>query len=167
MFFVIVTTAFTLHAHGITQPRSSLEIARALEPLAGRFAQVLYATGLVGVGLLAIPTLSGSAAYAFAETFGWKQVSIAASAGRGVLPGDHRLHRAGRGGRPARISPISALYWSAVINGLLAPVLLACIFLVASDRTLMLGNPIPPLQRVVLGATCALMVLAAAGMFLL
>src|SRR4029077_10897019 len=73
MFFVIVTTAFTLHGHGHAHPKTSGEIARALEPLAGRFSELLYAAGLIGVGLLAIPSLSGSAAYAFAETFGWKQ----------------------------------------------------------------------------------------------
>ena len=166
MFFVIVTTAFTLHRHGVTHPKSSLEIARALEPLAGRFAELLYALGLVGVGLLAIPTLSGSAAYAIAETFGWKQ----------------GLDRGFRGARPfylvisgstalavvadlARISAVSAMYWSAVINGLLAPPLLAAILAAASDGKLMRGQPIAPLLRIVLGATCALMVLAGVGMF--
>jgi Mn2+/Fe2+ NRAMP family transporter len=166
MFFVIVTTAFTLNRHGITHPKSSLEIARALEPLAGRFAELLYAVGLIGVGLLAIPTLTGSAAYAFAETFGWHQ----------------GLDRGFRGARAfylvvigstvlavaadlAKISAVAAMYWSAVINGLLAPVLLASIYAVATDRKIMRNAPITAVVRVVLAATCALMLVAAVGMF--
>src|SRR5204863_6314963 len=73
MFFIILTTALTLHRHGVTRLETSRQVAEALRPLAGRFAELLYTVGLIGVGLLAIPTLSGSAAYAFAETFGWKQ----------------------------------------------------------------------------------------------
>jgi Mn2+/Fe2+ NRAMP family transporter len=166
MFFVIVTTAFTLHAHGHAHPKTSREIARALEPLAGRFAELLYTVGLIGVGLLAIPSLSGSAAYAFAETFGWKQ---------GL---DQRL----RGAKPfylvvisstvlaamadlAKFGAVPAMYWSAVINGLLAPVLLAAIYFVATDRKLMAGSPIPSLSRWVLAAACLFMLLAGVGMF--
>src|SRR5205814_8871757 len=73
MFFIILTTALTLHVHGITSPQTSKEVALALRPLAGPFAKVLYAIGLVGTGILAIPTLAGSAAYAFAETFHWHE----------------------------------------------------------------------------------------------
>ena len=72
MFFIIVTTAFTLHRHGITTIETSRQAAEALRPLAGAGCY-LYTFGLIGVGLLAIPTLSGSAAYALAETFGWAQ----------------------------------------------------------------------------------------------
>jgi Mn2+/Fe2+ NRAMP family transporter len=168
MFFVIVTTAFTLHRRGPTHPTTSLEIARALEPLAGRFAEVLYCAGLVGVGLLAIPTLSGSAAYAFAETFGWRQgldrgfrgarafyLVVIASTGLAVaadLMG---------------INAVSALYWSAVINGLLAPFLLLAILAVAADRRIMLGQPIPPRHRAMVLATCLLLAFAAVAMFAL
>jgi len=168
MFFVIVTTAFTLHRAGPLHPTTSLEIARALEPLAGRFAAVLYAAGLIGVGLLAIPTLSGSAAYALAETFGWRQ----------------GLDRGFRGARPfylvvigstalavaadlTGISAVAALYWSAVINGLLAPFLVLLILAVVSDRKLMLGQPAPPLERALLFAACALLVVAGVAMFVL
>src|SRR6266550_1257400 len=73
MFFIIVTTALTLHRHGITNIETSRQAAEALMPLAGRGCFLLYTAGVIGVGLLAIPTLSGSAAYALAETFGWKQ----------------------------------------------------------------------------------------------
>ena len=64
MFFIILTTALTLHRHGVTQIETSRQVAEALRPLAGRFAELLYTVGIIGTGLLAIPTLSGSAAYA-------------------------------------------------------------------------------------------------------
>ena len=70
MYFIILATALTLHKNGITQIETSKQAAEALLPLAGKFAYLLFTAGLVGVGLLAIPTLAGSAAYAFAETFG-------------------------------------------------------------------------------------------------
>jgi NRAMP (natural resistance-associated macrophage protein)-like metal ion transporter len=165
MFFVIVATALTLHRHGVTHPKTSADIARALEPVAGKFTELLYALGLIGVGLLAIPTLSGSAAYAFAETFGWRQ----------------GLDRSFKGARAfyvvvilatvlgaavdfAHISPVAALYWSAVINGILAPFLLVGILVLASNRKLMLGKPIPIFSRVVVGITCAVMFAAAIAM---
>ncbi len=73
MYFIILATALTLHKHGITQIETSKQAAEALLPLAGKFAYLLYTAGIIGVGFLAIPTLAGSAAYAFAETFHWKQ----------------------------------------------------------------------------------------------
>src|SRR5947209_1876515 len=73
MFFIIVTTAFTLHRHGITNIETTRQAAEALRPLAGPGCFLLFTAGVIGTGLLAIPTLSGSAAYALAETFGWKQ----------------------------------------------------------------------------------------------
>ena len=167
MFFVILTTALTLHRHGITNPQSSREVAEALRPLAGRFAETLYTVGLIGVGLLAIPTLTGSAAYAFAETFGWKQglnrqfrsalyfyLVVIVSTGLGVLLDF------------AKVGAIQALYWSAVINGLLAPFLLVGILAAASDSRIMKGQAITTLSKVVVGLTAALMFGAAIGMFL-
>lgn len=73
MFFIIVTTAITLHRHGITNIETSAQAAEALRPLAGPGCYLLFTAGLIGTGLLAIPTLSFSAAYALAETFGWHQ----------------------------------------------------------------------------------------------
>jgi Mn2+/Fe2+ NRAMP family transporter len=73
MYFIILTTALTLHKHGITNIDSSKQAAEALRPLAGALAYLLYTIGIIGVGFLAIPTLAGSAAYAFAETFSWKE----------------------------------------------------------------------------------------------
>jgi NRAMP (natural resistance-associated macrophage protein)-like metal ion transporter len=167
MFFIILTTALTLHRHGVTHPQTSREVAEALRPLGGRFAQVLYTTGLIGVGLLAIPTLSGSAAYAFAEIFGWKQgldqkfdkaryfyIVVIASTVLGIF-----LDFTG-------VNAVSALYWSAILNGLLAPFLLVGILLVASNRKIMEGQPVPSGVRLLLWITCILMFGAATGMFL-
>jgi NRAMP (natural resistance-associated macrophage protein)-like metal ion transporter len=168
IFFVMITTALTLNVHGITQIESSREAAEALRPLAGDFAAILYTVGLFGVGFLAIPTLSGSAAYAFAETFAW----------RGGL--DQKLRRA-RGFYSivilstalgivldfADTNPIQLLFWSAILNGLLAPFLLVGILIVASDREIMRDQPSSRLARFTVGLTALLMFAAAAGMFVL
>jgi Mn2+/Fe2+ NRAMP family transporter len=167
MFFIILTTAFTLNRYGITELESSKQIAEALRPLAGAFATLLYTVGLVGTGLLAIPTLAGSAAYAWAEVFGWRE---------GI---DERFKRARAfylvvGGSMtsavvldfANVNPIKALYWTAVINGVLAPFLLTGILLAASDDRLMRGQPSSRLNRVTVGVTTTLMFGAAAAMFL-
>jgi len=166
MFFIIVTTASTLHAHGQTNLATSADVAAALRPLAGRFAMLLYTIGIVGTGLLAIPTLAGSAAYAFAETFDWRQgidqkftrarafyavvgVSIALGISMGFVG----------------ISPVKALYWTAVINGLLAPFLMLGILHAASDRKLMRGQPSSWLARAVVGFTTVAMFAAGIAMF--
>ena len=166
MFFIILTTALTLHRHGMTHIETSRQAAEALKPLAGRFAAVLYTTGLIGVGLLAIPTLSGSAAYAFAETFGWRQgldqklqnaryfyAIVLVSTAAGIAMDFTRLN------------PVKALFWTAILNGLLAPFLLVGILIAASDRRLMKGQPSPILSRVVVGITTIAMFAAAVGMF--
>ena len=168
MFFIILTTALTLHQRGLTQLDTSREVAEALRPLAGRFATLLYTVGLLGTGALAIPTLTGSAAYAFAELFGWRQ---------GI---DERFRRAhafyavilvslalGVGMDFANVNAVKALYWTAVINGLLAPFLLVGILVVASDRRLMNGQPSSGLGRVVVAVTTVAMFAAAVGMFVL
>jgi NRAMP (natural resistance-associated macrophage protein)-like metal ion transporter len=167
MYFIILTTALTLHRHGITRIDTSKQAAEALAPIAGHFASLLYTIGLIGVGFLAIPTMSGSAAYAFAETFRWPE---------GL---DRPLHRAkafysvvtlsillGIGLNFARVNPVRALYWTAVINGLLAPFLLVAILLVASDRKLMRDQPSSILSRVIVAITTLFMFGAGAGMFI-
>ena len=166
MFFIILATALTLHRAGLTKLETSREVAQALTPLAGRFASLLYTVGLLGTGALAIPTLAGSGAYAFAEIFRWRQ---------GM---DEPYHRApgfyaaficsvaiGIGLDFARVNPVSALYWTAVINGVLAPFLLVGILIAASDRELMHDQPSSMLGRVVVGLTTVVMFAAAIGMF--
>ena len=166
MFFIILTTALTLHRHGITHIETSRQAAEALTPLVGRYATLLYTIGIIGVGLLAIPTLAGSAAYAFAETFRW-------SFGLDQKLGNARYFyavvvlstAAGVALDFTNVNPIRALYWSAVVNGLLAPVLLVAILAVASDRKVMRGQPSSALSRAVVALATGVMILAGIGMF--
>jgi NRAMP (natural resistance-associated macrophage protein)-like metal ion transporter len=118
---IIITTAATLHASGITNIETAAQAAASLRPLAGRFAAVLFALGIISTGLLAVPVLAGSTAYALAETRGWPL-------GLGRLPRNARAFYAtiaivtmvGALLNFSPVSPIKALYWSAVINGLVA-----------------------------------------------
>ena len=166
MFFIILTTAVTLNRHGITQIETSRQAAEALRPFAGNLASTLFTVGIVGVGFLAIPTLAGSAAYAFAETLGWNQGLnrsmkqarafyglILLSTAAGVV-----LNFTG-------INPVKALYWTAVINGLLAPFLLVAILIVAADKKLMQGQPSPRFGWIVVAITTVAMFAAGVAMF--
>jgi Mn2+/Fe2+ NRAMP family transporter len=168
MFFIILTAALVLHQRGITNIDTSKQAAEALRPLAGTLAYLLYTVGIIGVGFLAIPTLAGSAAYTFAETFSWKQ----------------RLDKSLRGARYfyavlissillgltldfLNLNPVKALFWTAVINGVLAPFLLVGILIAASDGKLMQGQPTSWLSRIVVGIVTLGMFGAAAAMFVL
>jgi NRAMP (natural resistance-associated macrophage protein)-like metal ion transporter len=166
MFFIILTTAITLNRHGITNIETSRQAAEALRPFAGNFAAALFTLGIVGVGFLAIPTLAGSTAYAFAETLGWRQglnktlrrarwfyALILLSTGVSVV-----LCLLG-------INPVKALYWTAVINGLLAPFLLVAILIVAADKKLMQGQPSSRLGWIVVAITTMAMFAAGIAMF--
>jgi NRAMP (natural resistance-associated macrophage protein)-like metal ion transporter len=134
MFFIIVTTASTLRVHGVTDITSAEQAAQALRPIAGQWTYMLFTLGIIGTGLLAVPVLAGSAAYAVAEVFGWHEglsrtfrqapqfyLAIAASVVVGVL-----LTAAG-------VSPITMLLWAAVVNGLVAPVMLFILLRLADD----------------------------------
>ena len=166
MYFIILTTAFTLNRSGNTAIETSRDAAAALLPLAGRLAMTLYAVGIIGVGLLAIPTLTGSASYAFAEFLGWRQ---------GL---DRRLKQARSFYMMvlvstvaavvvdfANISPIKALYWTAIINGALAPFLLVGILIVAADVKLMNGQPSSKVGKTTVAVAAAVMFIAAFAMF--
>ena len=135
---IVIATAATLHDHGITQITSAAQAAEALRPIAGDFAFALFAIGIIGTGLLAVPILAGSAAYALAETFGWTEglhrkplearafyATIAVATLGGFL-----LNLIG-------FDPMRALYWTAVINGLLAPPLMVLTMLIASNPKVM------------------------------
>ncbi|MBC7658148.1 MAG: divalent metal cation transporter [Chitinophagaceae bacterium] len=168
MFFIILTTSLTLNKHGLTNIESSRQAAEALVPLAGRFASLLYTAGLLGVGLLAIPTLTGSAAYALAETFGWDQ-------GLDAKLGKARAFYAviivstlfGIIFDFSGINPIKSLYWSAVVNGLLAPFLLLGILFVIRDKVIMKGQPGSKIGQTMVALSTILMFGAAFGMFFL
>lgn len=166
MYFIILTCALTLHAHGLKDIETSRQAAEALTPLAGWLAATLYTVGLIGVGLLAIPTLVGSAAYAFAETFHWRQgldePFHAARSFYGIIIVSILV---GIGLDFSHINPVKAMFWTAVINGLLAPFLLVGILLVASDRILMHNQPSSMLSRIVVGITTLAMFAAAIALF--
>jgi NRAMP (natural resistance-associated macrophage protein)-like metal ion transporter len=166
MYFIMLTTASTLHRHGVTNIETSRQAAEVLGPLAGRFAALLYTLGILGVGFLAIPTLSGSAAYALAETMSWKEgldeKLKSARAFYGVIIASTA---AGIALDFANINPVRALFWTAVINGLLAPFLLVGLLVVASNKTIMMGQPSSVLSRALVGATVLIMFGAAIGMF--
>src|SRR5664279_1386023 len=166
MFFIILTTAITLHSHGNTHIETSRQAAEALQPLAGKFAATLFTVGVVGVGFLAIPTLAGSAAYAFAETLGWRQGLDKKMKQARAFYGLILLSTAiGVGLNFAGINPVKALYWTAVINGLLAPFLLVAILVVAADKELMRGQPSSPLGWSIVAITTLAMFAAGVAMF--
>ena len=135
MFAIMVTSGATLGAHGSQDVQTAAEAARALEPIAGRFASALFAAGIVGTGLLAIPTLAGSAAYALAETFGWRE-----GLGRKLkeAPGFYGVLAAaivvGLALNFVGIDPIRALYVSAIMNGLAAPPLILLMLILSRSR---------------------------------
>jgi NRAMP (natural resistance-associated macrophage protein)-like metal ion transporter len=166
MFFIILTTAVTLNRHGITHIETSRQAAEALRPLAGKFAAALFTVGIVGVGFLAIPTLAGSAAYAFAETLGWRQgLDKKLKQARAFYALILLSTVAGVGLDFVGINPVKALYWTAVINGLLAPFLLVGILIVASDKKLMQGQPSSRLGWTVVAVTTLVMFAAGIAMF--
>ena len=165
---IMVATAATLHAHGITRIDSAAQAAAALAPIAGPFAFLLFALGIIGTGLLAVPVLAGSAAYAVAETWAWT-ASLdarpdAAPAFYGVIAA---ATLAGLGLNFVPIDPMRALYLAAVLNGVLAAPLLAVIMLLVADRRVM-GQLTPPRWLLALGwLTTAVMAAVTVGVFLL
>jgi NRAMP (natural resistance-associated macrophage protein)-like metal ion transporter len=167
-FFIVLTTAVTLNAQGITDIASSADAARALRPIAGEFAFLLFSLGIIGTGLLALPVLAGSAAYAVGELRGWRTGLehrpenarafygvIALSFGFGLL----MLF--------LPIDPIKALFWSAVLNGLIAVPLMIATMLVVSNRR-HLGAFVAPIGlRIMVWLATAVMAAAALLMFIL
>ena len=136
--FIILTAAVTLHQHGVTDIDTAAQAAEALRPIGGRYAFVLFATGIVGTGLLAIPVLAGSAAYAVGDVMGWRTgleykpreakafyAVVSASTLLGIAM--NFLH----------LNAVKTLFWSAVINGVIAVPLLVVILLLASRRKTM------------------------------
>jgi Mn2+/Fe2+ NRAMP family transporter len=137
-FFIILTTASVLHAHGITKINSATEAAEALRPLAGDFTFALFALGIIGTGLLAIPVLAGSAAYGVAEIFGWR-ATLEAKPDEAV--GFYTIIAAatliGFGLGFTGIDSINMLVWSAVLNGIVAVPIMTMMMLIVSSRDIM------------------------------
>src|SRR5512138_472884 len=137
-WFIVITTASGLHQHGITNIDSAPKAAEALRPLAGNFAYVLFAVGIIGTGLLAVPVLAGSAAYAVAETFKFREGLYLklrqAPAFYGVIA---LATFVGAAMNLIGINPIAALYYAAILNGIVAPPLLFMIMLISNNRKIM------------------------------
>ena len=150
-FFIIVTTAATLHAHGVTQIATAEQAAEALRPLAGPAAFVLFSLGIVGTGLLAVPVLAGSAGYAVAESVGWRgSLEMPARGAPGFYLIVTAATLAGLAAALTRLDPIQMLFWTAVVNGIVAvPLMVAMMVIVgsykimgrfAASRSLMIGG---------------------------
>lgn len=136
--FIIIATAATLHAAGITTISTASEAAEALRPIGGAATFWLFASGIIGTGLLAVPILAGSAAYALSETFGWEEgLDRRLSRARGFYGTIAAATLAGLALNFVGIDPIRALYWSAVLNGVLATPLMVVMLLVATNRAVM------------------------------
>jgi NRAMP (natural resistance-associated macrophage protein)-like metal ion transporter len=166
-FFIMLTTAATLHAHGVTDIQSSAQAAEALRPLAGRFAFLLFSMGIIGTGLLAVPVLAGSSAFALSETFRWRRGLdlkplrgarfygvIAASTLIGVALGF------------SHIDPIKALYWAAVVNGVISAPIMAVMMLMSANPKVM-GEFVIGTRLKVLGWGATAIMAAAVGFMLL
>jgi NRAMP (natural resistance-associated macrophage protein)-like metal ion transporter len=165
MYFIILTTAAALHAHGTTRIETARQAAEALRPLAGKAAYWLFTLGLIGTGMLGVPVLAGSCAYAVAEAAAW----------RGSL--DKRPHGARRfytvlaiamiGGLAidfAGLNAVRMMFWAAVVNGALAPPLILLVILLTNNREVMGTRVNSPILRVLGWATFVLMSAATVGM---
>ena len=137
-FFIILATAVTLHVSGVTNVDTAAKAASALRPLAGNFAYILFALGILGVGLIGVPVLAGSAAYAFSEAMGWKEgLERKPRTARGFYGVIALSVLSGLAIQYSPISPMKALFWSAVINGVVAVPLMVVIIILASKKSVM------------------------------
>lgn len=163
---IILATAATLHASGITHIETAAEAAEALRPIAGRFAFLLFAVGIVGTGLLAVPVLAGSAAFAVSEVRGWKRglEYMPAQALRfyGVIAVATLF---GMGFDWISVDPVKALFWSAVLNGLAAVPLMAAMMVLVGRRSVM--GPFTAAPSLLLFGWVATLVMAAAAVALI
>ncbi|MEI9890504.1 MAG: divalent metal cation transporter [Caulobacteraceae bacterium] len=163
---IIITTAATLHAHGITNIQTTAQAAEALRPVAGPLVFVVFALGVVGTGLLAVPVLAGSAAFAVGEAFGW-HVGLARKANRakafyGVLVA---AVAAGVVMNFTPIDPIKALFWSAVINGVVAVPVMVMLMILSTHKAAMGEFRLPRILSWIGWIATGVMAVAAAGMF--
>ena len=166
-YFVILASAATLHTSGNTKIETAVEAAQALRPLSSGVASILFALGLIGSGVLAVPVLTSSSAYALCETFKWK------SGLSEKLRGATRFYAiiavstlVGAIANVLKIPPVTALFWAAVMNGILAPPLLVIIMLVSNNRKVMGARVNGLLTNFIGWATVAVMAAASLGIFL-
>lgn len=162
---IMITAGATLHANGVTDIESTSQAAEALKPVAGAFAFVIFAVGVIGTGLLAIPVLAGSAGYALAEARKWPTglerepleakafyATIAVATVLGVCLNF------------TPINPIKALYWSAVVNGVVAVPVMAVMMLMTERSDIMGQTTVPLVMRSIGWVATAIMAVAAAVM---
>jgi Mn2+/Fe2+ NRAMP family transporter len=166
-YFIILATAVTLHVAGITDINTASQAASALRPLAGNFAYLLFALGILGVGLIGVPVLAGSAAYALCEALGWTWgLERKATDARGFYGVIAVSVLAGLVIQYSPISPMKALFWSAVINGVVAVPLMVVIILLVSKKAVM-GAYTASRPLIILGwIATVIMGLAALRMFI-
>jgi Mn2+/Fe2+ NRAMP family transporter len=149
-FFIILDTAAVLHAHGITDIQTGAQAAEALRPLAGELAFLLFSLGIIGTGLIAIPVLAGSSAYALAEALelpiGLERKLHRAKGFYGILAVATLL---GVALNFIGLNPIKALFWSAVINGVAAVPIMVVMMLMTSNRKITGGLRLPTPQKVI------------------
>ena len=166
-FFIILTTAVTLNLHGVTDIQTSAQAAAALRPVAGDFAFVLFSAGIIGTGLLAIPVLGGSSAYAMAGAFKWKnsleRTPMEAKQFYGVIAVSVLL---GIAIGFAPIDPIRALFWSAVINGVISVPIMVVMMLMATRSDIMGSFVITKKLKVVGWLATLMMAIAVTAMAL-
>jgi NRAMP (natural resistance-associated macrophage protein)-like metal ion transporter len=141
MFFIIVTTASTLGKHGVSTIQTAAQAAEALRPLAGDFTFILFASGIIGTGLLAVPILAGSASYAISESFNWKEgLSKKLKKARGFYSVIAVATLVGLLVNFTSIKPFQMLYYTAILNGICAPPLLILILLIANNKKILGKN---------------------------
>jgi Mn2+/Fe2+ NRAMP family transporter len=167
MYFIILTTAATLHQHGVLKIETAKQAAEALKPLAGNAAYLLFTLGLIGTGMLGVPVLAGSCAYAVSEAAAWRgsleKKPHNAKKFYGVLA---TAMMVGLAVDFAGLDAVKMLFWSAVVNGLLAPPLILLILLLTSDRRVMGDRINSPIEQIVGWMTFGIMAAAAAGLMM-
>lgn len=164
-FFIILSTAMTLHKAGIADIATSAQAAEALRPIAGAFAFLLFSLGIIGTGLLALPVLAGSAAYAIGELRGWRIGLEERPADARAVDGVIALAMVlGLGMLFLPVDPIRALFWSAVLNGVIAMPLMVATMVVVTSRARLGAFGAPPLLRVMGWLATAVMAAAALAM---
>jgi NRAMP (natural resistance-associated macrophage protein)-like metal ion transporter len=167
MYFIIITTAATLHAHGEAHITTARQAAEALRPLAGNGAYLLFTLGLIGTGMLGVPVLVGSCAYAVSESAVWRgSMSDKPRSARKFYAVMAVAMALGLVLNYAGFNAVKMLFWSAVINGLLAPPLILLVLLLTGSSKVMGTRVNPPLLKYLGWATFAVMTAAAAGMIL-
>jgi NRAMP (natural resistance-associated macrophage protein)-like metal ion transporter len=163
---IVVATAVTLNLHGITSIQTSSQAAEALRPVAGEFAFAIFALGIIGTGLLAVPVLAGSAAYAVSEVFGWKAgLSRGFHEARGFYAIIIAATAIGTFMSAQEVDPIKALVWSAIVNGVISVPIMVVMMWIGQSRRLMGALTISPRHRFFGWAATAVMGLAVAGLF--